>query len=173
MGNKTELMAVAGVASGITALGIALVAIKKLSEVNKALSNAISKIEDGIEVDISEDLVREATERAVEKAANNAASAAVTAVRNEFHQEIRSEVRHAVEKEKTLMRDDIKSQIKKEVGYIDISDAKKEVLEEAKQEVMDHLNENLDLVLAEHNKELEHIQKIYGNLANTLKGGVA
>ena len=173
MTNRTELMAAAGFGLGLAAIGAAFMAVKKIGELNKALSNAVSKIEDGIEVDISDDLVKEATDRAVTKAASNAATSAVAAVRNEFASEIRSEVRHAVEAEKSSLRSDIKEQIKKEIGYIDISEAKKEVIEKASEEALEKFKSDLDAILVNHNKELEQIQKIYGNIANTLKGGIA
>lgn len=169
---ETRTLAIAGIGAGIAGLITAAYAIKELMDAKKKLSEAVEKVTGDINVDISEAIVKEATDKAIERAADRAAQLAVSSIKHEFDDDIRSEVRKAVDECKSSLKSDIKDRIEKQIGYIDISEAKREVIEKASAHAAETFKSDLDTIIANHNKELEQMQKIYGNIANTLKGGI-
>lgn len=169
MVNTNTLVGI-GIGTGIIGMIFGLVSLAKVDRMSKNLGVALDNIEDNIDVEIPDAVVEKATDRAVEKAVTKAAEAVAYKVTKEFDADIRSEVRKAVEAENKLVKTKVKEQIEKSIGYIDISEAKAEVVENAKEEAMEKFKSDLDAVLANHNKELESIQKIYSSIASTMKG---
>ena len=146
---------------------------KKVISMANRLNATLDEVSDSIDFnasDISEAIIEEATNKAVDKAAKEAAKAAVEKVSHTFDDDIRDCVRRAVEDEKAGMKAQIKDQIDKEIGHIDISEAKREVLEAAKQTAAEKFNADLDGILANHNAELKNIQTIYSSIAKSMKG---
>lgn len=144
----------------------------KAHKMNERLNGVLDDISDNIDVDISDEIIAEATEKAVSKAADHAAQIAVASVKKEFEDDIKVYVQRAVAEQKGSMHTKIEEEITKRIGYIDISDAKKEVIAAAKSEAAERFQSDLDAILKNHNDELKNIQTIYSSIANSMKGSV-
>ena len=122
--------------TGVAVLGYKL---KKLSE---KYENAIDDIADGLDVNVDNEIINAAVEKAVNKETalqvNTACSKAVSAVRDD----ISMSVKRAVEVEKMSLKENTKKEIEKRIASIDITQAKKEVIEEAQQIVAERLEED-------------------------------
>lgn len=155
-----------GVASMMGSVGFGIYKQKKLEE-------AITKISDDISVNLDDALVREMAERAIKKECawrmDSAADRAIAGVQAE----ITKQVREAVNKEYTDIRASVKKEVEKQVGNINISAVRKEVIEEAKNTAAEKFKDDLDSViestLEKYNANLNQIKTIYESIANTLQ----
>lgn len=166
--------AVVAVATAVYAVSQVYAANKKISSIAEKLNATLDEVTDSIEFDakdISDAIIEEAVEKAVDKAAKKAADDALSKVAHTFDDDIRRSVKDAVEAEKSNMKGKIKEQIEKQIGYIDINDVKREVVEAAKIKAAEKFQEDLDAVVTKHNDELKNIQTIYSSIADSMRGG--
>lgn len=170
---NTNAIAIGGAVVSGLALIVAGYGAYKMHKASKNLNAAVEDLSDNIVVDISDAVIEQATNKAVEKAADHAAQLAVASIKHEFDDEIRATVKDAVVKEKETLKSEIKEQIKKKVGYIDISDVQEEVKNEAKSEAMEKFKADLDAIVSSHNQELNSIKDIYSSIAKTMKGAAS
>lgn len=161
-----------GIGIGFGAIGMifGFVSMHRVDKITRKLGVAIDDMADSVEIDIPDSMIQEATDKAVDHAVSRAAADVAKQISREFDGEIRSEVRKSVANEKSMVREKVKEQIEKEIGYIDIEDAKAEVIQRAKSQAAERFKSDLDAILANHNKELDNISTIYSSIANTMKG---
>ena len=122
----------------------------------------------GIEIEVDEDFVNEAIERRVDKIAKREVDASTIRAINEIRSDIRKEVRDAVNLAYSDLKGDVEKEISRQVGEVDISDIRKEVIRKAKERAAEKFDEDLKHVLDSYNRELENVSKIYSSIANKL-----
>ena len=134
--------------------------LNKLEELKKEIAS-------GIDVTVSNDIVKDAVDKAVQKqydiAVRGACSSAIATVRSD----ISNEVDRAVKGEYTNIKEDVKAEIRKKIDSIDISSAKREVIEEAKYLAKDKLEDALDETIDDFKDDLNDISKLYKKMSES------
>lgn len=112
---------------------------KEVSEIKDTLKRKVDGIASSLNVDIPDDIV----EQALRKAADNEASAKIASssrkIMDEYSVAIRSEVRKSVDLAYANTKLDVKTELERQIGKIDISGIKREFVNEAERKVKDEL----------------------------------
>lgn len=169
MAVNTKNLLIASIAMSGVSLALSAYGAYKMYKAAKTLDAKIDDLAEGIDIDIPDVITQKAMEKAARDAANRAASDAARSITREFSSDVRQSVSEAVKKEKAALQSEIKDEIKRKVGEIDISDAKAEVVAEAKQEVSERLSRELEGIKAEYNQHLKDVSDIYSSIAKSMK----
>lgn len=153
---------------GAVAAGIGVVyCVGKVNAMDKLLDGSIKDLSKRTPVNVSDSLVRAATERAVEKAVASASSSVSAEVRDDMSRQIRLSVADSVKNMYGTIKDQVSKEVANKVARLDISDLREQVKDMAKDEIIDRMNLDMDDVLADYNRQLESVGKIYSSIAET------
>lgn len=131
--------------------------VKKLSD---KYEEAIDDIADNIDVNVNNEIINAAVEKAVNReAASQVDTACQRAVRL-VQDDIAHSVHKVVEAEKANLKADTKKAIEKKLESIDISSAKKEVIEEAQKMVADRLEEDTRVIKNTYEASIKNVAKM-------------
>lgn len=155
-----------GICLGGVALLISVIASRKSTKVAKVIGKTIDDLsEKDIAADITKTLIEKAVDRNVKQQVENmlpgVAIDAIKSARMAFKAVIEEEVN----KQYADTKNEVKRALKERVGRIDISDVKREVVEDAKEEAEDKFRDELDNVLESFNNKLEDVGKVYTSIA--------
>ena len=157
-----------GLVVGLVGVGYAVGSRKKLSDVADKLNKSIDEISNDMEVDIPQCVidkaVNKAVEREVERRVRVASKEAVTKVSTDIH----NSVADSVNKAYSDIDRSVKTEIKKQIALIDIREARREVIAEAKKTVAEKFESDLDDILENYKDELATVSKIYKSIANAV-----
>ena len=157
---------------GVAVAGVAVYcAWKTKEEVNglkSSFSKAVGDVADVTTVDISEAIIEEAVDKVVEREVKIAASRACRQAVDNITSEITSQIRAAVSDEYSNIKESVSEEIKRQVENIDITKLRNDVVKEAKEQVLEKFDDNLDSILEKFNNELESVSKIYKSIADTM-----
>ena len=140
----------------------------------KQLEKAIDKLsENGVNVDVTDPLVREMVDRTIKREVGwrmeSAATQAIAEIRSDMSKQIKTEVTKAY----SDLRDSVKEEMKRQVGNIDISEIRKEVIEEAKVTAAEKFKSDLDSIIEKtvdnYNAQIKQVTSIYESISNTLQ----
>ena len=141
----------------------------KLNNVAKKLDKSVSEIVNTTGIDIPDEVIDSAVEKAVERNVSlHVKNTCKTAVNN-MESDINREIKEAITLEFNRQKDSIKKQIKHQIGEIDISEVKEEVIAEAKEAAQEQFQEDLDDIVEKHNDNLESMTRIYTSIADKLE----
>ena len=160
---KNETMLIIG---GIGIIGASYIGYlhNKVNKISKMFDVTVDNLSSGIDVQISNEVVESAVDRAVERSADYAAR---EVVRN-LNAEIRSQVERKVYVNSTEIKESVGKEIARQVKNIDISDIEREVVNKAKDAVVEKFDRKLDGLLDEFNDNLQNVQKIYSSIAKSM-----
>lgn len=154
---------------GLISIGSAVVAgysIYKLREAQKKIDDGVEKISEAVgEIDISDTIIEDAVTRAVEKNAKLASANAVVQVKHDILQEVRKSVDDAYEDTQA----EVKKELEKQIGEVDLKDIRKKVIDEASEKAQEKFSSDLDDILQQYNKKLDDVGKIYDSIAKSLE----
>lgn len=159
---------VASVAVAAVAVGYSVKAQKRVTTVCDQLDVSIDKLSKSIDVNVEEGVVKEAVNRAVDVAVRGAVSKATRDICKEITADIRPRVRSDVDSVVKGMKPDIKKEVERLIGDIDISAAKEEVIEKASEEAKKKFDVELERVATRFNNDLESSSKIYKMISEKL-----
>ena len=151
--NRSDVIACAAVA------GVIWLYFKNKKTADK-YDEVVDNIANNIDVNVSNEVINEAVDRAVAReTASQVDTACQRAVRL-VQDDIAHEVRKAVEVEKTHLKEDTKKAIEKKLESIDISEAKKEVIEDAQKMVADRLEEDTRVIKNTYEASIKNVAKM-------------
>lgn len=166
MNNKT--LGLLGVLFGAGAIVYAVYVDTKMNRLANKLDKTVDDLAGDIKVDVSEALVERAVDRAVEREVGITVRNATATVTKEIKADIRKEVKSSVESVYSDIKDRVTKEVERQVGNIDISSIRKEVVEKGKQAALEKLNSSLDDILNKFNDDLHNVSRIYESIANRM-----
>ncbi len=149
-----------------TGVGV-LYCVGKVNSIDRLVDGSIKDLSKRTPVNVSDSLIRAATERAVEKAVASASSSVSSDVRDDMNRQIRIAVADSVKNMYSTIKDQVSKEVANKVARLDISDLREQVKDMAKDEIIDRMNLDMDDVLADYNRQLESVGKIYSSIAET------
>lgn len=140
----------------------------------KQLEKAINKLSDtSVNLDLSDPIIKEIVDvtikREVDWRMDAASTQAIAEVRSDMSKQIKTEVNKAY----SDLRASVKEEMKRQVGKIDISEIRKEVIEEAKVTAAEKFKSDLDSIIEKtvdnYNAQIKQVTSIYESISNTLQ----
>ena len=139
----------------------------RLKKMSGKYEEAIDKIANEIDIDISNEIIEAAVDKAVDREAalqvNNACNRAVRLVQSDIFNTVQA----AVNAEKKTLNEDVKKAIEKKLADIDISDAKKEVIEMAQEIVANRLEEDTKAIAGTYEASIKKVAEMCENMIST------
>ena len=166
--NWDRVLAVAGgvvTVASLVCLGYSVHRERKLS---RALSNAIKEVSDMTEVKVSEGIVNKGIELAVEREVNHIAKRAVDDISANITAETQKRVKSAVEQSYARLKEGVADAFAKEVAMVDKDDIMSDITEKAKELLVEKFDSKLDSLLADYNRNLDNVGKIYQSIAESM-----
>lgn len=164
---KDILLGVVSVGAAV-ASGFGFYKLKKLeTEINEKIDKGVETIAKACEgqIDISDTIIEEAVDKAVERNAKVAASTVI----DQVHHDILVEVRSAIEEATADVSGDVKKELEKQIGELDIKDIRKSVVKKAADQAQEKFTKDLEDILEQYNKKLNDVGDIYDSIAASLK----
>lgn len=166
--NFEFILGVGGCIVGLLGVGYAMGSKKKVNDICKKIDKSIDDISNDIDIDISDKIIDDAVDNAVArevgKQVSNATQRIITNVKNDMH----AQVKTAVDEEYKNIRGSVTDKISKEVSKINMKELSNDVVEKAKETVMEKFDNDLDDILEKYNRDLDNVSKIYKSIANTM-----
>lgn len=154
---------------GLTVLGIIKDReMKKLDEFNEKFDREVEKLSRLTYVDVSDDIIEAASEEAVNREVGKVVRRISKKIEQEAEKKIRSMVSDEVEKTGDSIRIKVSDEISKQASRIDESLLKKQIVEKAKEAVVEKFEGALDSQLDEFNRNLKNVSSIYESIANSV-----
>lgn len=94
-------------------------------------------------------------------------SATVTAV-NQVRHDIQKEVKTAVDSAYADLRGKVEREISDQIGNIDISSIKRDVIKKAGEKAAEKFESDLEDILEKYNSDLNNVSKIYNSIAKSI-----
>ena len=136
----------------------------------KQLDASIEKLSETVTVDVDDAYIHKIVEKAVDKEVKERvvieARSAVSAIRSDMAQKIQKEIN----KNYADLKAQVKAEMEKQLGRIDLDDIRKEIIAEGREEAKKQFKNDLDKIVELQNDNLKNINDIYANIADTLKG---
>lgn len=169
MSNKGNiLVGIVGCCVGLLGVGYAIGTKKKLNDISDKIGASLDQLSDATEVDIPEWMIDKAVEKAVDREVTYSVKKAVDSAVNEVKRDIHREVKESVKAAYADTKSEVTKELKKQVSNVDISEARKEVVAEAKKEAAEKFDSNLEEILEKFNSDLENVSKIYKSITNAI-----
>ena len=159
-----------GVLVGLVGVGYGLYVTNKMNKLAKKIDTTIDELSSDINVEVNDGLVQRSLDRAVEREVSNTVKHAAASVTHEIRDNIRKEVKEKVQSAYSNIKSDVTKEVERQVGNIDITDIRKEIVEKGKQAAVDKLNGSLDEICDKFNNDLHNVSKIYESIANRMTG---
>lgn len=144
---------------GVAALGYAMHVTSKMNKLCAKLDLSVDELSESIDISMPDAIVKEAVDRAADRAAYKAVqSATVTAV-NQVRHDIQKEVKTAVDNAYADLRGKVEREISDQIGNIDISSIKRDVIKKAGEKAAEKFESDLEDILEKYNSVQDCIRK--------------
>ncbi len=157
-----------GVIFGVAAVGYSMYVNAKMQKLSNKIGESIDKMSKDIDVNVPDILVEKAVEKAVDREVGRTVNYATSQLTKDIRSDIRKEVKETVQSIYSDIKRDVVKEVERQVGNIDISSVRKEVVEKGKQAALEKLNNSLDEILDKFNQDLHNVSKIYESIANRM-----
>ena len=172
MSNKDDtisiLLGVCGFVVGLIGVGYAIGSRKKLGDVADKLDRSITDLADDVDIDIPQYVIDKAVNKAVEREVEKQVRVASKDAVSKISKNICEQVAISVNKSYSDIDRSVKSEIKKQIAFVDIREARKEVIDVAKETVAEKFESDLTDILENYKEDLATVSKIYKSIANTV-----
>lgn len=168
MSKFDNVVGMMGVAAGLVGVGYAISMRSKMAKISEKLDISIEDLAGKTPVDIPASVIERATEQAVAREVKQAVGKVTETVISEFKRDIHKQVSDAVETEYSNIKDTVLNELKNEAAKIDVKRVQADAVREAKQMVLDKLDDRMDDILENFNDQLKNTSKIYTSIANTM-----
>ena len=145
---------------GVAALGYAMHVTSKMNKLCAKLDLSVDELSESIDISMPDAIVKEAAYKAVQ-------SATVTAV-NQVRHDIQKEVKTAVDSAYADLRGKVEREISDQIGNIDISSIKRDVIKKAGEKAAEKFESDLEDILEKYNSDLNNVSKIYNSIAKSI-----
>lgn len=160
-------IAMIGIVAGMLGVGYAIGQKKKLDDISNKVDKSIEELSADIDVDLSDAIIKRAIDRAVERETTFAVRRATDKVIKDIEENIDRQVKNAVDATYSDTRKAVVDETAKKVSQIDIQVLRNEVVKQAKDQVARKFDSNLNGILEDFNRELNHVSKIYRSIAQS------
>lgn len=154
----------------VVSLGYAFIVTQKVDRVAKRLDTTVDDISRNTTIEVPESVVNEAIHVAADRAARLAVREATHDIVEGMKKDIRSEVKESVKESSEDIRTRVSKEINRQVSNIDISELRRQVVNDSKEMAVEKLNGDMDDILKNFNDELLNISKIYNSIAGSISG---
>ena len=161
-------MGLLGVLFGVGAIGYSMYVTNKMNKLADKLDTTVDDLAKDVKVDVSDALVERAVDRAVEREVGVTVRKATAEITRDIKSDIRKEVKSSVESAYSDIKSSVSKEVERQVGNIDISSIRKEVVEKGKQAAMEKLDNSLDEILDKFNTDLHNVSRIYESIASRM-----
>ena len=161
-------MGLLGVLFGIGAICYAAHVNEKMNRLADKLDKTVDDLAEDIDVDVSDVLVERAVDRAVEREVGIAVRNAAATVTKEIKSDIRKEVKSSVDSVYSDIKGGVTKEVERQIGNIDITGIRKEIVEKGKQAALEKLDNSLDDILDKFNTDLHNVSRIYESIASRM-----
>lgn len=93
---------------------------------------------------------------------------AINAVKRDIINKVDAKVEKAVEEYYETLKEKVAASVSKEVRDMDMDELKKDVVEKAKESIIEEFDSNLDDITNEYKNNLNNMSKIYNSLSDRL-----
>lgn len=166
--NKNEIIFGGLVLGNIAMAIVSIYEAVKLHEISEGFDIAAKRVVNE-DLTIDEVLVNSAVKKAVEREASYHVDKACDNAAKKIVGLFELEIKTAVEDEFNLQREDVKKEIKRQIGQIDIRDVKREVVAEAKAECAKKLKNDLEDISDKYTEQLDSMTSIYQTIASKIE----
>lgn len=169
--NTVDNLIFGGLIGGWAAtLAFAIAAHLKLNKVSTMLEVKVEELVEKDTLDLPDDWIQFAVNRAVDSRYSHILTKECIDAATKTRNDIDKKMQQAVDKEFDRQRDDLAKELRYKINAIDISEVRKEVIEEAKETAVEKFKVDLDEVTNKYNAQLDQIATIYGSIASKMKG---
>lgn len=141
---------------------------KKLEDIDNRINKTVDDVAKGVEVSVDDAIIREAVEKAVDREVKDKVEKACQSAIELVQHDISASVDKAVKEKQESLDKDVESEIKKQIGEIDISRAKEKVIREASDKASAKFDTELNDILRSHKDTLSNVSKIYQSISDTI-----
>lgn len=159
-----------GVLVGLVGVGYGLYITNKMNKLAGKIDKTVDELSGDIKVEINDGLVEKALDKAVEREVGITVQRAAASITHEIKDNIRKEVKSSVQSAYANIKSDVTKEVERQVGNINISDIRNEIVEKGKQAAVEKLNSSLDDICDKFNNDLHNVSKIYESIANRMTG---
>ena len=166
--NFDMIVGLGGFIVGFIGIGYAIGARKRMNDICAKIDKSLDEISNGMEIDIPQSVIDKAVDKAVDREVGKAVEKAATTAANDVKQDIYKEVKQAVNESYSDVKASVTEELRRQVAKVDISEARREVIREAKETAADKFDSNLNDILEKFNGDLNNISFIYKSIANAI-----
>lgn len=163
-----KILGLGGIAAGLIGVGYALGTRKKLNDISDKLDKSIDELSDSVEVDIPQSMIDKAVERAVDREVQYEVKSATVKAVSDVKQDIHKEISRSVNAAYSDVKGSVTEELRKQVARVDINEAKREVIRDAKETASQKFESSLDEILEKFNGDLNNISTIYRSIATAI-----
>ena len=166
--NISEKLGVVGTAAGVIGIGTSIYAVNKVNTVHEMMAASVDKMANGIDVPVSQSFIDAAIDVAVDREVGRAVKISSREVVSRVREDMQRGVKDSISDSKKSINTAVSVEISRQVGNIDISDLKKQIIEESREKITKKFDGDLDNLLSEFNQNLSNISKIYNSIADSM-----
>ena len=169
MKNKNELLMI-GVLTGFGAtISYAIAVTIKLHKVAKKMDKAVEDLVESAEIDIPQEMINASIEKNVDREVRYQVELACDEAIKAIRKDISSEIKTTVDAEFKTQKADVAKEIERQIGKIDIDDAKRQVISQAKDEAAKKFKKELDSITDKYTDQLDSMTNIYSTIADKIQ----
>ena len=165
---KAEKLSVGAIFVGFIAVGYSWYSRRKVKEMYDLIEDTVDKMSRTIDINAPQVIVEAAIDKAVGREVNDIVQSLSRETISRVRADLQKEVKESVVKSYSNIRASVSEEVKKQVSYIDISDLKQEIKDEAKEKVISKFDGDLDSLLDDFNQNLKNVSKIYNSIAGSM-----
>lgn len=154
----------------VVTIGYSIYVTKTLFDVARKLDTSIDKMVHEKTIEIPESTINKAIEKSVDLEVRYQVTKATEKMASEVVNTYKKDIEKVVDEEFNKQKLDVPKQIKAAIGRIDVEEAKKQIIREAKAEAKEKFHDELEEVVEKHQEQLDDITDIYSTIAEKIKG---
>lgn len=166
--NNYKVLAYIGGAFGVFGIVCAIGYAIKIDKLCTMVGRSIDDLSEETTVDIPEAIVEQAVTKAVDQTADRAVRRATERIVNDMRRETHAQIKTAVDTSYSELKRTIARDMARQAAEIDLKELKDEVVQKAKEQVLEKFDGDLDSILEKYNRDLENVGKIYKSIAKSM-----
>lgn len=167
---RDEIWGVVCLVIGGLGIGYAIASKEKTNRLCKSIDRSFKDLEKNMEVTVPEAIVEKAMKDAAENEVYRAIQTTSAQVREDIKKKMDAEIKSSINAAYSDTKSLVSDELAKKASDIDINRLRTDVTNEAKEAVLKKLDYNLEEILSDFKDNLGKISKIYGSVADSLRG---
>ena len=166
---KSAVLMAASAITTCAATGAAVYSAVKAKKLEEKLNETTDVVAGGIDIKLPEDILKAAVDKSVDRTVEEYAKSVSADLRSTMSETIKKDVNAVVGMEFEKVRPQVKEQLSKRIGSLNITSIKEDLIEEAKKAAKEKFESDLDKVLEDYSDNLANVSKIYQSIADQMK----